>query len=192
MLFEYKYEIHKTKLKSSQSKAIMLAKKMLPEYVFDTVQMENNPLTFPEVKTLMDGIAIGEHRISDVEQVINIQKAWQLLLSDIADNTFFVSKSYSHKINNVIAQNEAIYAGKFRNGSVGIAGTSNYKAPNAEDLEKIFFFELPIIMLDFHPVEQVIRLFLWATLNQFYWDGNKRTLRIIANGILMSDGIWCF
>ena len=53
----------------------MLAKKMLPEYIFDTAQMENNPITFPEVKTLMDGVTIGGHKISDVEQVISIKKA---------------------------------------------------------------------------------------------------------------------
>ena len=64
MLFQYGYKIATPKLKSNKSKAIMLAKKMLPEYVFDTAQMENNPLTFPEVKTLMDGITIGGHRIS--------------------------------------------------------------------------------------------------------------------------------
>ena len=51
---------------------------------------------------------------------------------------------------------------------------------------------LPTIILDFRPVEQAIRLVLWATLNQFYWDGNKRTARIIANGILLSAGIGVF
>ncbi len=192
MLFNYDYKITTTKLKSSKSKAIMLAKKMLPEYIFDTAQMENNPITFPEVKTLMDGVTIGGHKISDVEQVISIKKAWQMLLSDITDDTFIVSKSYFHRMNKIIAENEAIFSGKFRNGSVGIAGTTTYKAPNFEDLETIFFCELPIIMLDFHPIEQAIRLFLWATLNQFYWDGNKRTARLIANGILLNSGIGVF
>ena len=34
---------------------------MPPEYVSDTAQLENNPLTFPEVKTLIDGITVGEN-----------------------------------------------------------------------------------------------------------------------------------
>lgn len=192
MLFQYEYKIAIPKLKSNKSKAIMLAKKMLPEYVFDTAQMENNPLTFPEVKTLMDGITIGGHRISDVEQVINIKKTWNLLLTDVANDNFCISKDYFHKINKCIAKNEAIYSGGFRNGSVGIAGTLIYQAPNHKDLDAIFEHELPIILADFPPIEQAIRLFLWAKLNQFYWDGNKRTARIIANGILLSAGIGIF
>ena len=115
-----------------------------------------------------------------------------MLLSDITDDTFIVSKSYFHRMNKIIAENEAIFSGKFRNGSVGIAGTTTYKAPNFEDLETIFFCELPIIMLDFHPIEQAIRLFLWATLNQFYWYGNKRTACLIANGILLNSGFGVF
>ncbi len=47
-------------------------------------------------------------------------------------------------------------------------------------------------MVDFYPIEQAIRLFLWETLNQFYWDGNKRTARLIANGILLEAGIGVF
>ena len=61
----------------------MLARKMLPEYVYDTSQLENNPITFPEVKTLIDGITIGGHKIEDVEQILNIKTAWNLLLTDI-------------------------------------------------------------------------------------------------------------
>jgi len=47
---------------------------MLPEYVFDTSKLENNPITFPEVQTLLDGVTIGGHKVSDVEQVLNIKK----------------------------------------------------------------------------------------------------------------------
>ena len=138
MLFEYTYKISNKKFKTDKAKAIMMSKRMLPEYVFDTAKLENNPITFPEVQTLMDGITIGGRRINDVEQILNIKEAWHCILSDIADNTFFVAKSYFQKINKIFARNEAIYAGIFRNGSVGIAGTSNYKSPNFEDLEKKF------------------------------------------------------
>ena len=45
---------------------------------------------------------------------------------------------------------------------------------------------------NFTPLEQAIRLFLWGALNQFYWDGNKRTARIMANGVLIDNGIGVF
>ena len=37
---------------------------MLPEYIFDTSQLEDNPLTFPEVKTLIDVITICGHKVT--------------------------------------------------------------------------------------------------------------------------------
>lgn len=189
MLFKYNYKIDDSIKIHDKKKALALAYKMLPEYVFDISQLENNPLTFPEVKTLMDGVTIGGHRISDVEQILNIQSAWLDILSQIKNDSFIVSKKQFDQINGTIAKNEAIYAGAFRNGSTCIAGTKKYKAPNCKDLEKIFFDEVHIILDGFPPLEQAIRLFLWGCLNQFYWDGNKRTSRIIANGILINFGV---
>lgn len=192
MLFEYDYKIGNNVKVCNKKKTIMLAYKMLPEYVFDTANLENNPLTFPEVKTLLDGITIGGHKINDVEQVLNIKNAWMILLELIKNEKFVLSAKIFNKINDAIAKNEALYAGKFRNGSVQIAGTKSYNAPQYNDLEGIFENEIHTIIDSFTPVEQAIRLFLWGSLNQFYWDGNKRTFRIIANGILINEGIGIF
>lgn len=192
MLFKYDYIISMHDLKNDKKKALMLANRMLPEYVFDTAQLENNPITFPEVKTLMDGITIGGHKVSDVEQILNIKNAWTNLLNEIKSDNFSVSKILFNKINELVAKDEALYAGKFRNGSVGIAGTEKYKSPAFNDLDNIFDSELNTILNDFNPIEKAIRVFLWGSLNQFYWDGNKRTARIIANGILINEGIGIF
>jgi Fic family protein len=165
---------------------------MLPEYVFDTSKLENNPISFPEVQTLIDGITIGGHKISDVEQVLNIKNTWLMLLDIINKNKFEVTKNMFHKVNGEIAKGEALEWGKFRTGKVEIAGTNNYKAPNFEDLDNIFETELNKVLDNFNPIEKAIRLFLWGALNQFYWDGNKRTSRIMSNGILINAGIGIF
>ena len=192
MLFSYDNKIHVPLLKPNKKMALFHAKKMLPEYVFDTSQLENNPITFPEVQTLMDGITIGGHKISDVQQVLNIKDSWYMILDKIANGDFQATKKTFHEVNNLIAKEEALEWGKFRTGSVGIAGTEKYKAPNWQELEHIFDTELPIILGDFHLVEQAIRLFLWAAYNQFYWDGNKRTARIMSSGILINAGYGVF
>ena len=67
MLFEYSYKIAGQNFEKNKNKAVMLACKMLPEYIFDTAKLENNPITFPEVKTLIDGITIGGYKVSDVQ-----------------------------------------------------------------------------------------------------------------------------
>ncbi len=192
MLFSYDYKIDRPKIIPDRKLAYFQAKKMLPQYVFDTSQLENNPLTFPEVQTLMDGITIGGHKISDVQQVLNIKDSWFLLLDSIANGTFTLSKEMFCKINNLIAREEALEWGKFRTGNVGIAGTKTYQAPNWQELDNIFATELPIIIGEYNEIEQAIRLFLWAAYNQFFWDGNKRTARLMANGILINAGYGVF
>jgi Fic family protein len=34
----------------------------------------------------------------------------------------------------------------------------------------------------------VFDIFLWGALNQFYYDSNKRTARLISNVVLISNG----
>jgi Fic family protein len=40
-----------------------------------------------------------------------------------------------------------------------------------------------------NPLERAIVMFLFGSLQQFFFDGNKRTARLMMNGILLSHGI---
>ena len=42
---------------------------MLPEFIWDASMLEGNPFTFPEVMTLLDGVTVGGHKLSDQEQI---------------------------------------------------------------------------------------------------------------------------
>ena len=44
--------------------------RMLTTYVWDASVLEGNPFTFPEVKTLLEGVTVGGRKISDQEQVL--------------------------------------------------------------------------------------------------------------------------
>ncbi len=192
MLFKYTYKVPRPSIVPDKKLALFTAKKMLPEYVFDISQLENNPITFPEIQTLMDGITIGGHKISDVQQVLNIKDSWIMLLDHIKNGQFTVSKEMFLDINGLIAREEALEWGKFRTGKVGIAGTKVYKAPDWPELGRIFDDELEEILSSNNAVEQAIRLFLWGALNQFFWDGNKRTARLMASGVLINSGYGVF
>ncbi len=192
LLFEYTYQVTYPSIAPDKRRAFFMVKKMLPEYIFDTIKMENNPLTFPEVQTLMDGITVGGHKITDVQQVLNIKESWLLLLDLLKKNTFAVTKEMFHAIHALIAREEALEWGRFRSGSVSIAGTKHYKAPPYYDLDSIFDKELDRIVSIENPVEQAICIFLWGSLHQFYWDGNRRTARLMSNGILVESGYGVF
>jgi hypothetical protein len=53
---------------------------MLPEYVWDAGVLEGNPFTFPEVKTLLEGVTVGGRKLSDQEQILTIRIAAAVLL----------------------------------------------------------------------------------------------------------------
>ena len=61
--------------------------KMLPEFVWDASVLEGNPFTFPEVKTLLDGVTIGGRKISDQEQILNLAESSKRLLAMVKRQT---------------------------------------------------------------------------------------------------------
>jgi len=168
------------------------AKRMLPEYIFDNAKLEGNPMTFPEVKTLLDGITVGGHKLSDERQVLNLRKSWHLLIDYVGRGAFELSSTIMNSINSKVAEEEALEWGSFREGPVFISGTKKYRCPPAGQLNTIFANDIAKIKAMKNPVERAITFFLWGSLNQFYYDGNKRTSRLMANGIMLSECIGVF
>lgn len=173
-------------------KLIFLVKKLLPDVVFNMASLEGNPFTYPEVETLLDGITIGGHKVSDEQQIFNIRNGWNYLFDLVYKNDTYlnVSSLYTifNKFNEIVAKDEALISGAFRNGQVRIGGT-DFIPPKAEELESIFRNELPqLIERCKSKTELAFEIFLWGALNQFYYDGNKRTSRLVSNMILISNG----
>ena len=58
----------------------MLACKQLSELVCDAVNLEGINFTLPEIQTLLDGITVGGHKLSDQQIALNQAEAWQRYL----------------------------------------------------------------------------------------------------------------
>lgn len=169
-------------------KLIILVKKLLPDVVFNMASLEGNPFTYPEVQTLLDGITIGGHKLSDEQQILSIKNAWSCLLDIVTQGNDIINIDKFNKFNAIIAKEETLISGTFRNGQVRIAGTE-FIPPGPEELEDIFKTELPVLIERCkRKTDMAFEMFLWGALNQFYYDGNKRTSRLIANMILISNG----
>ena len=63
-----------------------------------------------------------------------------------------------------------------------------YTPPKAKELTAIFDHGLLEIHKIVHPVLRAFTFFLWASRNKLYFDGNKRTSRLMANGVLLENG----
>ena len=168
-------------------RAVFRAKKMLEGIVYDTVALEGNPFTFPEVKTLIEGITVGGHRVEDANQVLNQAKSWRRLFHLVENERSFLSEDTATELHALVAREEAPAWGVFRDGPVGVGGTK-CRPPPHEELPALFKEGTELLSEIADPHERGMCAFLFGSLHQFFWDGNRRTARLMMNGILLSEG----
>lgn len=174
-------------IQPNRDKALMLARRQLAELVCDAVNLEGISFTLPEIQTLLDGVTVGGHKLSDQQVAINQTKAWRYLFGLIEQQLFRVSLETACALHAIAGKDEALDWGKFRSGGVTIAGTS-WLPPPADSLPELF--NRMIISLDeFQDIyDRAIFLFLTMARTQFFYDVNKRTGRFMMSGLLLSHG----
>ena len=160
-----------------------LAKKKWDENVYCGMQMENRAVTFPQTKTILEGVNVPGVQISDIQAILNMRDAWWFLIDTISEPVTF---EYLCTLNGYIARNEALEWGKLRTGTVAISGTDYLPPiPQETDTRK----ELSdLLNADMTATEKALTVFCWGTRKQLFWDGNKRTSLTLANKILLQAG----
>jgi len=164
-----------------------MAKKDRVDYIYNTSALEGNAMTYPEVATLLDGVTIGGHKLSDEQQILNQNRSVKLLFEMIEKNEFMLNSTTVLKLHKKVAFEEALSWGKFRSSGVHIGGT-DYLPPKAENLNVIFKEGIEEIEKILNPIVRAITYFLFGAKNQFFYDGNKRVSRLVMNGILLENG----
>ena len=184
----------------SPRRALFRYRQSLSEFVYDASQLEGNPLTYVEVKNLMDGVSVSGHPLADERQVMNLVSAAKSLFSIVEKQEFRLEKSFSDRLHHLIAFEEAWEWGHFRGeGQEGrmtphvALHDGKYRPPETQpggdNLKKLYLEGLNCIKREIkHPCERGMVYFLFTALQQFYFDGNKRTGRFMMNGKLMSHG----
>lgn len=175
---------------------------MLSVFVWDASVLEGNPFTYPEVKTLLDGVSVGGRKISDQEQVLNLAESSKHLLALVKTSKFSLDKATFTELHSLVARNEALEWGHFRGEGKEISYTPDVALgeqgrytplptlTGAPDLNRVFIEGVEELNNQVaHPFEKALAFFLFGALQQFFFDGNKRTSRFMMNGILMSAGI---
>ncbi|WP_129664778.1 cell filamentation protein Fic [Phytoactinopolyspora endophytica] len=186
----------------SVQRAVFRFYKALAEFIWDASVLEGNPFTYPEVQTLLDGITVGGHKLSDERQVLNLADSAKELRELVIGGSFTLDKATSDYLHAIVARDEAFDAGFFRGEGeeqrltpgVALGEYGRYlppeTEPGGENLRRIHAAGLVALTDGIESVfEQALVYFLFGALQQFYFDGNKRTARYMMNGHLMSHGI---
>jgi hypothetical protein len=187
---------------ASVERAVFRFHRMLPQYVWDAGALEGNPFTFPEVKTLLEGVTVGGRKLSDQEQILNLSESSKRLIEMVKRRTFALEKPTFCELQGIVARNEALEWGHFRGEGSETAFTPDVALgewgrftpsptePGATQLNRLFSEGVQTLKEQIpSPFERALAFFLFGALQQFFFDGNKRTSRFMMNGILMSEGI---
>ena len=170
------------KFNLSKRENMFLAKKSLIANIYYTAKVEGVNITFPQTKTILEGVSVSNLDMDDVQKILNLRNAWKYTLNNI-EKPFDLD--YAKKLNEFVAYNESIEWGVLRKGNVGISGVE-YQPTIPVQSEVIT--EMDQILSIPCVTERALTYMLWAMRKQLFWDGNKRTSIISANKILIENG----
>jgi hypothetical protein len=178
--------------RASLERVLFRFHRMLPEYVWDAGVLEGNPFTFPEVKTLLEGVTVGGRKLSDQEQILNLAESSKHLMDLVKTREFKLEKSTFCALHALVARGEGLETQFTPDVALGERGrfTPLATESGAVRLNEVFASGIRSLEQDVsNPFERATVFFLFGSLQQFFFDGNKRTSRFMMNGVLMAEGI---
>ncbi len=167
--------------------ALLTARRALADLVFNMSSAEGNPISIVEVITLLDGFTVAGHRITDDQQVLRLARSWNHLFELVENDRFELSKRTAIRLNELVATDEAVEVGAFRDDQVGIRGVE-YIPSHYSTLDQRFDSLLRDVNQRNTALHRAIACFSQCARNQFFFEGNKRTAQLLMNGILLSSG----
>jgi hypothetical protein len=113
---------------------------------------------------------VGGRKLSDQEQILNLAESSKHLMDLVKNQEFKLDKATFCSLHALVARNEALEWG--------------------HQLNKVFASGIVSLEQNVsNPFERAAAFFLFGSLQQFFFDGNKRTSRFMMNGVSMSEGI---
>lgn len=170
---------------------------LLPELIWNAAALEGNPLTLTEVRALLADPAASA-RNHDEAQVLALHDAYTHLGGLLGRGEFTLTRETSNTLHALLARHEALDAGLFRGeGTVTGGGTVRLADGGYVDgrdhgrggttllsaFERLTGYIRDQID---DPRLGALLYFAAATRHQFYFDGNKRTARLMMTGVLVA------
>ncbi|WML28641.1 Fic family protein [Neobacillus sp. OS1-32] len=174
----------KNKYSLSDRESRFLLKKSRVALIHSASRLENVNTTFPQTKTIVEGMSVSGVPIEDIQVILNLKNAYQYVLK-LPHNIKF-NLEITCKINSFISYNESLEWGVLRTGNVGIHGVVYTPAVPIESEVRAIIEE--IMNGNMSETYKALKYMYFAMRAQLFWDGNKRTAIVSANTIMMLNG----
>ena len=172
----------KDKYHLTKEQNVFLAKKVLVSNIYNSARLEGINTTYPDTKTILEGVNVPSLRLDEINCILNLRDAWNFALSNIDTD---ITLDFICKVNSFVSRNESLEWGVLRTSKVGINGVDYIPdIPNREDV----ITNINEILKEENITSRSLNLMLYLMRSQIFWDGNKRTAMIVANKLLISNG----
>lgn len=168
-----------------------IAEALSIEWTYNSNSIEGNTLTLHETKMVLeDGFTIKGKSLREHFEVVNHQEAIHIIESWVKPGLVIKDRHILDIHELVLQKIEKEYGGRYRSSGVRIAG-ANFIPPNAlkvDGMVQELLDWLNFQDLELHPLVKASifhHRFVW--IHPFF-DGNGRTIRLIYNLWLMSNG----
>lgn len=165
--------------------AITVAKRMLVDSIWKSAVLEGFNTTFPKTEEILENLPVNATK-NEILFTVNMKRAWEFLLDNL---DYPISLSYLEELNRLVGDSLFYGAGSVRTLPVSIGGT-NWKP------------EMPVrgILIDtIHQLNEIndirlksLKFFCFIARSQMFIDGNKRVAQLIANKVLIDEGVGIF
>ena len=165
--------------------AIEMAKRLLVDSIWKSANLEGLGTTIPKTEAILAN-APTTTKTEEVLFVINMKRAWQFLLDNLAYNNCIM---LLREFDKIVGELLFSYAGEIRTIPVQIGGTSwEPEMPHTgiimDSLKEIELIE---------DVElRALKYFCYIARTQMFIDGNKRVAQLMANKVLIENNIGIF
>ncbi len=99
------------KYNMTREQNIFLAKRNLVDNIYAAARLEGLNVTFPQTKTILEGVNVPNLKIDEIQCILNLKDAWKFVINSIKEK---FNLEFICKVNEYISRNESIEWGKLR------------------------------------------------------------------------------
>ena len=96
------------KYKLTIEQNIFLAKRNLVDNVYSNARMEGLNITFPQTKTILEGVNVPDLKVDEIQCILNLRDAWKYVINNI-DKEFNILLSNFYSTNDNCRIKQFIY-----------------------------------------------------------------------------------
>ena len=169
----------------SRKESVYLLKKNIVELVYNAGKFEGLNTTLLQTEEIIKYNRANNVAVDDVLTVVNLKRGFELLLNDVQEPLLETSK----RINRIVAAEDALFPGEIRTGGVEVSTIQGRYVPALLTEDDVKNQYDKIMNQEISDTEKALRLFLFISKNQIFWNGNVGTALLIANKIMFSNGL---